>query len=89
MTFAQTVLGGTGSAIGTLLPLAGVGSFGTLETGWALGFAAVGVPTALAVTSALGFSLITVCYSVVSGLLGWLALAGAGRRATKTTSDAT
>lgn len=74
VTFAQTVLGGTGSAIGGLLPLAGIGNFGTLETGWALGFAAVGVPTEDAIASAFAFSVITVGYAAVTAVVGWLTL---------------
>ena len=62
------------TTIGGLLPLAGVGNFGTLETGWALGFAAVGVPTEDAVASAFAFSVITVGYAALTAALGWLTL---------------
>lgn len=74
VTFAQTVLGGTGGAIGGLLPLAGVGNFGTLETGWALGFASVGVPTEDAIASAFAFSVITMGYSALTAIAGWITL---------------
>ncbi len=70
----QAVLGGTGSVLGGLLPLAGIGNFGPLEAGWSLGFAAVGVPTDAAITSALGFSVISFLYAVLVGAVGWLTL---------------
>lgn len=71
---AQVVLGGTGSALGGLLPLAGVGNFGPLEAGWSLGFAAVGVPTDAAIATAFGFSVISFGYALVTGAVGWVSL---------------
>ncbi|MFK7985511.1 MAG: lysylphosphatidylglycerol synthase transmembrane domain-containing protein [Sandaracinaceae bacterium] len=73
-TLGQTILGGTGAAIGGLLPLAGVGNFGTLETGWALGFVAVGIETPDAVASAFTYSVLTVSYAAVTAFVGWLTL---------------
>lgn len=74
VSLAQSILGGMGSVLGGLLPLAGVGNFGPLEAGWSLGFAAVGVPTDVAVASAFGFSVISFAYSLVIGAIGWLSL---------------
>lgn len=74
VSIAQTVLGGTASVLGGLLPLAGIGNFGPLEAGWSLGFAAVGVPTETAVASAFGFSVISFLYAVLVGAIGWVAL---------------
>lgn len=71
---AQTVLGGTGSVFGALVPVAGVGSFGPLEAGWTLGFAAVGMDETVAVTSAFGFSVVSFGYALVSAGLGWALL---------------
>ena len=70
-SLAQTVLGGTGSVFGALVPIAGVGSFGPLEAGWTLGFAAVGMEETVAVTSAFGFSVVSFAYALVSAALGW------------------
>lgn len=71
VSLAQTVLGSTGSVLGGLLPLAGVGNFGTLETGWALGFASVGVPRADAVASAFAFSVFSFSYAASTAAAGW------------------
>lgn len=74
VSLAQAILGGTGSVLGGLLPLAGIGNFGPLEAGWALGFAAVGVRTDQAVASAFGFSVISFGYALLVGALGWVTL---------------
>lgn len=73
-SFAQTVLGGTGSVLGGLLPLAGVGNFGPLEAGWSLGFAAAGLDRDLAIASAFGFSAISFGYALFTAALGALIL---------------
>ena len=73
-TFAQTVLGGTGSVLGGLLPLAGVGNFGPLEAGWSLGFASAGLDRDLAIASAFAFSVISFGYALVTAGAGWLVL---------------
>jgi uncharacterized membrane protein YbhN (UPF0104 family) len=70
----QTVLGSTGSIVTGFLPIGGIGTFGTLEAGWALGFSLVGLPRAQAILSAFGVSLVTFTYSILLGLLGWLGL---------------
>jgi len=74
VTAAQTMLGGTGSVLGGLLPLAGVGNFGPLEAGWSVALAAVGVPMELAIASAFGFSVISFGYAALTALAGWLML---------------
>ena len=74
VSIAQAVLGGTGSIFGGLLPLAGVGSFGPLEAGWSLGFAAVGVAAEDAIASSFGYSVISFVYAALVGALGWIGL---------------
>jgi uncharacterized protein (TIRG00374 family) len=43
-SLAEVVIGSTGAALGSVLPINAIGSFGTLEVGWAAGFALVGMP---------------------------------------------
>jgi len=76
---AQTILGATASVVSGFLPVGGIGTFGTLEAGWALGFVLVGLDEATAVATGFGVSLSTLAYSVLPGLLGWWAL-GRGLR---------
>lgn len=73
-TLAQAVLGGTGSVFGALVPVAGVGSFGPLEAGWSLGFAAVGLEAETAIASAFGFSVISFGYALATAATGWVML---------------
>lgn len=78
---AQTILGATASVVSGFLPIGGIGTFGTLEAGWSLGFVLVGLDEATAVATAFGVSLSTLAYSVPPGLLGWWMLGrGEGRR---------
>lgn len=74
MTVAQSVLGGTAGIASGFLPLGGIGSFGTLEAGWTLGFVLVGVERSIAIASGLGYSLITFVYALVFGVIGWIGL---------------
>jgi glycosyltransferase 2 family protein len=71
---AQTILGSTAAVVTAFLPIGGIGSFGTLEAGWALGFALVGLEQTKAVTSGFGVSLSTFAYGAILGLLGWIGL---------------
>ena len=71
---AQTVLGSTAAVVTGFLPIGGIGSFGTLEAGWALGFVLVGLDRERAVASGFGVSITTFTYAAVLGLLGWIGL---------------
>lgn len=77
---AQTVLGSTAAVVTGFLPIGGIGSFGTLEAGWALGFALVGLSEEQAVVSGFGVSLTTFTYAAVLGLIGWIGLGIIGKR---------
>jgi uncharacterized membrane protein YbhN (UPF0104 family) len=71
---AQTVLGSTAAVVTGFLPIGGIGSFGTLEAGWALGFVLVGLDRTRAIVSGFGVSLATFVYVVLLGLAGWVVL---------------
>lgn len=77
---SQAILGGTASTVSGFLPVAGIGSFGPLEAGWALGFALVGLPPALAVATGFAFSAVTFVYTAMMAIPGWLLLAWTLRR---------
>lgn len=74
VSLAQTTLGSTASVVTGFLPIGGIGSFGTLEAGWALGFVLVGLDKTRAITSGFGVSLSTFSYVAFLGLLGWIGL---------------
>jgi uncharacterized membrane protein YbhN (UPF0104 family) len=77
---AQTVLGSTAAVVTGFLPIGGIGSFGTLEAGWALGFVLVGLEQKKAVASGFGASLTTFGYATILGLFGWIGLWLVGKR---------
>lgn len=77
---AQTVLGSTAAVVTGFLPIGGIGSFGTLEAGWALGFVLVGLDRELAVATGFGVSIATFTYCALFGLLGWIGLTLLARR---------
>jgi len=70
----QTVLGSTAAVVTGFLPIGGIGSFGTLEAGWFLGFVLVGLDQQQAVASGFGVSLATFSYAALMGLVGWIGL---------------
>ncbi|MES1166015.1 MAG: lysylphosphatidylglycerol synthase transmembrane domain-containing protein [Verrucomicrobiota bacterium] len=71
----RTILGATASVIASVQPIQGVGSFGTLEAGWALGMSLVGLDRGAAVATGVGVQLFTFAYAAILGVWGWLVLA--------------
>lgn len=70
----STVIGSVVASLSALLPVAGIGTFGPVEAGWALAFSALGLSIDDAVASGLGFSALTFFYSLIVTLacLPWL-----------------
>jgi len=58
----------------TVLPIQGIGGFGTMEGGWALGFIMVGLPNEIAISTGFGFHLIVLLYTIILGVSGYLSL---------------
>jgi glycosyltransferase 2 family protein len=71
---ARTVLGATAGVIASVLPVQGLGSFGTLEAGWALGMSLVGMEPRTAIATGIGIQVFTFLYAMLLGASGWLAL---------------
>ncbi|MBW2731480.1 MAG: flippase-like domain-containing protein [Deltaproteobacteria bacterium] len=82
VSFAQAVLGGTGATVTGFLPVGGIGSFGAMEAGWALGFALVGLEASLAVASGFAFSLMTFASAAALALVHWVILTQLSRAQT-------
>jgi len=68
---AETVLGSTAGVIASVLPLQGLGSFGTLEAGWAMGMVLVGMDLASAIATGVGVQIFTFGYAMLLGAWGW------------------
>ncbi|MBI5489920.1 MAG: flippase-like domain-containing protein [Deltaproteobacteria bacterium] len=70
---AEVVVGSTLAVLASVVPLPGVGSFGTLEAGWTAGFVLVGVPAGSAVASALVLSGVTFLAAGILAGISWTA----------------
>lgn len=56
----------------TLLPIQGIGGFGTLESGWAVGFIAIGLTKEVAISSGFGYHIMILIYFLILGCYGLL-----------------
>ena len=68
----QMLFASSFAVFSTVLPIQGIGGFGTMEAGWALGFIAVGVSNEVAINTGFGFHLIILLYTISLGLFGYL-----------------
>lgn len=68
VTWPQAVQGGVGTIVTTMLPLPGIGTVGTLEAGWAAGFALAGVDREDAIATAFGYAAVSFAFTLVTAL---------------------
>ena len=57
-----------------MIPLQGIGGFGTTEGGWALGFIAVGLSSEMAISSGFVFHIVNLVFVMIVGIFGYFAL---------------
>lgn len=74
VNFIPAVFASSFAVFTTVLPIQGIGGFGTMEGGWAVGFILVGVPPTDAIASGFGFHIIMLVYTVIFGVYGLLFL---------------
>ena len=67
-----TILGATGGVVSGFLPISGIGNFGALEAGYAIGFALVGLDPSDAVAASFACSASTFIFAALLSLLGWI-----------------
>ncbi len=58
----------------TVLPIQGMGGFGTLESGWVIGFITVGLSKDIAISSGLIYHTIILMYFLLPGIWGTMAI---------------
>ena len=58
----------------TVLPIQGIGGFGTLESGWVIGFITVGLSKDIAISSGLIYHTIILIYFLLLGIWGTMAI---------------
>ncbi len=69
ISFLRVVAGSTIAVIANALPISGIGNWGTLEAGWALGFLLAGLPKENAI--ATGFA-VHICLFVIASAAGFI-----------------
>jgi uncharacterized protein (TIRG00374 family) len=78
-TLAQATLASAFAILMSLVPLSAFASFGTLETGWVVGFGLVGIDAKLATATALGFHIVQLIDIVLLGVIGHVGMGLASR----------
>jgi uncharacterized protein (TIRG00374 family) len=78
-SLAQATLASAFAILMSLVPLSAFASFGTLETGWVLGFGLVGIDAKLATATGLGFHLVQLIDIVLLGVIGHVGMGLASR----------
>ena len=72
--FFAVLLGSTFALFTTILPIQGIGGFGTYEGGWTVGFIAVGLTKEVAITSGFIMHIVGIVYFLILGVYGVLKL---------------
>ncbi len=75
----QTIIGATFAVLTGMLPVNSIGTFGTLEAGWTMGFVLMGLDMTLAVSSGFATHLLALGYSAAMGGVAWISLEVAAR----------
>jgi len=71
LSLTKVVLGATGCVFSNLLPINAVGSIGTLEAGWAIGFTLIGLSKSLAVSTGFGAHILLILHGAILSLFAW------------------
>jgi hypothetical protein len=67
MDFTAVLFASTFAIFTTVLPVQGVGGFGTLEAGWTVGFVAAGLAQDVAISSGFGYHVLLLVYIFILG----------------------
>jgi hypothetical protein len=80
LRFSQTIVGSAFANLTQTLPINTVGSFGSLEAGWTLGFSLMGIDPSVALATGLAMHVLVVGFLALSAMVAWLLLNAAHRR---------
>lgn len=70
--FGTVLLASTFSLLTTILPIQGLGGFGTIEGGWTIGFMLFGISRELAISSGFSMHIIIILYYLILGAIGFV-----------------
>lgn len=74
LSISKIIIGSTACVFSIILPVNALGSIGTWEAGWAVGFTLLGLDRKLAISTGFGTHIFAISYSGVLALFGWLYL---------------
>lgn len=74
LSFPQTILGITGAEFTSVLPIKGIGGFGTWESAWTFTFELMDFDSSLAIISGIGVHLLTNLFEYTLGIMSILLL---------------
>jgi glycosyltransferase 2 family protein len=70
----QILFASSFSIFSTILPIQGIAGFGTMESGWALGFVSVSLSKEVAISTGFSFHIIVLIYTLILGGLAYFIL---------------
>jgi uncharacterized protein (TIRG00374 family) len=74
ISFLRVLFGSTVAVIANALPFGGIGNWGTLEVGWAVGFLMTGFSKEQAIATGLGVHILIFIICALLGLFSWVTL---------------
>jgi len=74
ISFLKVVFGSTIAVIANVLPISGIGNWGTMEAGWAAGFLMVGLSKEKAIATGFGVHIVAFVVCVMMGFICWVTL---------------
>jgi conserved hypothetical protein len=74
LSFPLVLLGSTFAIFSTVLPIQGIGGFGTTESAWVIGFVILGVSGDIAINSGFGYHILVLIFTVILGGFGFFIL---------------
>lgn len=73
-TYPEVVIGSTGAAITSAIPINAIGNLGTLQLGWTAGFSALGMSVEEGIASGFAINIFILIFSSVLALISFLVL---------------
>jgi uncharacterized protein (TIRG00374 family) len=73
-SYPEVVIGSTGAAITSALPVNAIGNFGTLQVGWTVGFSALGMSADEGIASGFAIHIFILIFSSILALTSYLFL---------------
>jgi glycosyltransferase 2 family protein len=70
LSYSIVLLGSTFAILSSVLPVQGIGGFGTTEGAWVVGFVLLGISRDDAISSGFGYHIIVLVFTILIGMIG-------------------